>query len=227
MAGRLPSITPDKKLHRSNEELRDRSEETPIYQRQEFRMPRTLTKEERKVWKFLVQVFRETVNCRVSDADVDMMVLYCRAKVATDEADAALKADPRAYLVYECGEDKDGNPKYVLKANPNIRKRNDNAALPLAMGLAVLVRVDALVLDVVTPPEWHGGGALVLAATAVLMLLLSLVVARSLGGMIVCALSLPLLQVAMVERQKRLVMPGELVHVFVVGPERLVEEQKL
>nr|DAX48484.1 MAG TPA: terminase small subunit [Caudoviricetes sp.] len=129
MAGRLPSITPDKKLHRSNEELRDRNEETPIYQRQEFKMPRTLTKEERKVWKFLVQVFRETVNCRVSDADVDMMVLYCRAKVATDEADAALKEDPRAYLVYECGEDKDGNPKYVLKANPNIKKRNDNAAL--------------------------------------------------------------------------------------------------
>lgn len=129
MAGRLPSITPDKKLHRSNEELRDRNEETPIYQRQEFKMPRTLTKEERKVWKFLVQVFRETVNCRVSDADVDMMVLYCRAKVATDEADAALKEDPRAYIVYECGEDKDGNPKYVLKANPNIKKRNDNAAL--------------------------------------------------------------------------------------------------
>ena len=129
MAGRLPSIAPDKKLHRSNEELRERNEETPIYQRQEFKMPRTLTKEERKVWKFLVQVFRETVNCRVSDADVDMMVLYCRAKVATDEADAALKEDPRAYLVYECGEDKDGNPKYVLKANPNIKKRNDNAAL--------------------------------------------------------------------------------------------------
>lgn len=129
MAGRLPSIMPDKKLHRSNEELRDRNEETPIYQRQEFKTPKSLTAAEKKVWKFLVQVFRETVNCRVSDADVDMMVLYCRAKVATDEADAALKEDPRAYLVYECGEDKDGNPKYVLKANPNIKKRNDNAAL--------------------------------------------------------------------------------------------------
>ncbi len=129
MAGRLPSIAPDKKLHRSNEELRERNEETPIYQRQEFRTPKSLTAAEKKVWKFLVQVFRETVNCRVSDADVDMMVLYCRAKVATDEADAALKEDPRAYLVYECGEDKDGNPKYVLKANPNIKKRNDNAAL--------------------------------------------------------------------------------------------------
>ncbi len=129
MAGRLPSIAPDKKLHRSNEELRERNEETPIYQRQEFKMPKSLTAAEKKVWKFLVQVFRETINCRVSDADVDMMVLYCRAKVATDEADAALKEDPRAYLVYECGEDKEGNPKYVLKANPNIKKRNDNAAL--------------------------------------------------------------------------------------------------
>ena len=87
--------------------------------------------------------------------------------------------------------------------------------------------VALLVLDVVALPEWHGDGALVLAATELLMLLLSLVVARSLGGMIVCALALSLLQVAMVERQKRLVRPGELVHVLVVGPERLVEEQKL
>ena len=105
------------------------------------------------------------------------------------------------------------------------------------MDLAVLVWVVALlvlqlqwrtvallVLDVVALPERHGDGALVLAAMALLM---SLVVARSLGGMIVCALALSLLQVAMVERQKRLVMPGELVHVLAVGPERLVEEQKL
>ena len=129
MAGRKPTIAPDKNLHRSNEELKARDELTPIYQRQEFKAPRTLTKEERKVWKFLVQVFRETVNCRVSDADVDMMVLYCRAKVATDEADAALKEDPRPFIAYECGLDKDGNVKQVLKANPNIKKRSDNAAL--------------------------------------------------------------------------------------------------
>ena len=95
------------------------------------------------------------------------------------------------------------------------------------MGLAVLVRVDALVLDVVALREWHGDGALILAETAVLMLLFPLVVARSLGGMVVCALAQSLLQVAIVERQKRLVMPGELVRVLVVGPERLVEEQKL
>lgn len=129
MAGRAPKLNAGKELHRSNKDLAEREELTPIYQRQEFRPPKELTKAERKVWKFLVQVFRETVNCRVSDADVDMMVLYCRAKVATDEADAALKEDHRAYLVYECGEDKDGNPKQVLKANPNIKKRNDNAAL--------------------------------------------------------------------------------------------------
>lgn len=129
MAGRAPNIIPGKELHRSNREIAEREDLTPIYRRQDFKPPRTLTKEERKVWKFLVQVFRETVNCRVSDADVDMMVLYCRAKVATDEADAALKEDPRPFIAYECGEDKDGNVKYVLKANPNIKKRNDNASM--------------------------------------------------------------------------------------------------
>lgn len=152
MAGRLPSIAPDKKLHRSNEELRERNEETPIYQRQEFKMPKSLTAAEKKVWKFLVQVFRETVNCRVSDADVDMMVLYCRAKVATDEADAALKEDPRAYLVYACGEDKDGNSKYVLKANPNIKKPDLHAFLYLLRqelfdGLPQFVIPDNVILD--------------------------------------------------------------------------------
>ncbi len=129
MAGRMPKVTPNKGLNRSNDELNTREEQTPVYQRQEFKPPKGLTKAEKKVWKWLAGIFRETVNCRVSDADAHLMELYCRAKVATDEADAALKEDPRAYLSYECGTDEDGDPKYQLKQNPNIKKRNDSAAL--------------------------------------------------------------------------------------------------
>ncbi len=129
MAGRLPGTTPNKNLKRSNEELENREEQTPVYLKQEFKAPKDLTKEERKVWKWLAGIFRETINCRVSDADVHLMTIYCRAKVAFDEADAALKRDPRPFISYECGTDKDGEPKYQLKPNPDIKKRADNAAL--------------------------------------------------------------------------------------------------
>lgn len=92
-------------------------------------------------------VFKETINCRASDADVHLMEIYCRAKVAMDEADAALKEDPQPYIPYECGTDKDGNPKYQLKANPNIKKRNENAALCIRLfdqlGLSPLARARA------------------------------------------------------------------------------------
>lgn len=128
MAGRRPMAMPDKSLHRSNAEIKAREEQIPVYQSQKFKTPKTLTPAEKKVWKWLVNIFRETVNCRVSDADVHLMELYCRAKVATDEADAALKADPRAYIPYEVGQESNGEIKYQLKANPNIKKRNDNMA---------------------------------------------------------------------------------------------------
>lgn len=129
MAGRTPTTNPDKKLNRSNEELKTREEQTPIYQKQEFKPPKDLTKDERKVWKWLAGIFRETINCRVSDADVHLMTIYCRAKVAFDDADAALKEDSRPFIAFECGTDKDGEPKYQLKPNPNIKKRADNASL--------------------------------------------------------------------------------------------------
>ena len=98
MAGRLPTTAQNKTLKRSNKELKDRDSETPVYLKQDFKPPKSLTKEEKKVWKWLVGVFRETVNCRVSDADIHLMELYCRAKVATDEADAPALEPAKAAL---------------------------------------------------------------------------------------------------------------------------------
>ncbi len=129
MAGRLPTTAQNKTLKRSNKELKDRDSETPVYLKQDFKPPKSLTKEEKKVWKWLVGVFRETVNCRVSDADIHLMELYCRAKVATDEADAALKRDDRPFILVTLGKDKDGTIKTTSKPNPNLRKRKENAEL--------------------------------------------------------------------------------------------------
>lgn len=138
MAGRLPSIAPDKKLHRSNEELRERNEETPIYQRQEFKMPKSLTAAEKKVWKFLVQVFRETVNCRVSDADVDMMVLYCRAKVATDEADPRSKKTPAPISCTRAARTRTAIPstcsKQIRTSRSGTTTPRSASALPISSG---------------------------------------------------------------------------------------------
>ena len=131
---------------KSHKEAREKS--TPIYQSQEFIAPDYLTDKEKEVWDWLATIFRGTYNCMVSDADRDLMVLYCRAKVATDEADAELKKDNRAYVLVDSGmTDKDGQPKMQVKANPNIKKRHDNALLCLKyidqLGLSPLARARA------------------------------------------------------------------------------------
>ena len=149
MAGRKPKINVDQEVyHETKEHKQAREESTPIYQSQEFIAPDYLTKKELDVWNWLVKIFRGTYNCMVSDADRDLMVLYCRAKVATDEADAELKKDNRAYVLVDSGmTDKDGQPKMQVKANPNLKKRHDNALLCLKffseLGLSPLARARA------------------------------------------------------------------------------------
>ena len=149
MAGRKPKINVDQEVyHETKEHKEARENSTPIYQSQEFTPPPTLTKKELEVWNWLVKIFRGTVNCMVSDADVQLMELYCRAKVATDEADAELKKDNRAYVLVDSGmTDKDGQPKMQVKANPNLKKRHDNALLCLKffseLGLSPLARARA------------------------------------------------------------------------------------
>lgn len=149
MAGRKPKINVDQEVYhetKGHKEARENS--TPIYQSQEFEPPEYLTEKELEVWNWLVKIFRGTYNCMVSDADRDLMVLYCRAKVATDEADAELKKDNRAYVLVDSGmTDKDGQPKMQVKANPNLKKRHDNALLCLKffseLGLSPLARARA------------------------------------------------------------------------------------
>ena len=94
MAGRKPKVNIEQDIYhetKAHKEAREKS--TPIYQSQEFIAPDYLTDKEKEVWDWLATIFRGTYNCMVSDADRDLMVLYCRAKVATDEADAALKKE--------------------------------------------------------------------------------------------------------------------------------------
>ena len=148
MAGRPPKPQALKTGAYTKEKKEREEKSTPIYQSQEFIAPDYLTDKEKEVWDWLATIFRGTYNCMVSDADRDLMVLYCRAKVATDEADAALKKDNRPYILYSTGAiDKDGNEKMQLKANPNIKKRHDNALLCLKyidqLGLSPLARARA------------------------------------------------------------------------------------
>lgn len=145
MSGRPPKLQNMKTGAYSKATKQAQEESLPIYQSQEFVPPKSLNKKELEVWNWLVKIFRGTVNCMVSDADVQLMELYCRAKVATDEADAELKKDNRAYILVDTGMvDKNGDTKYQLKANPNIKKRHDNALLCLKyfneLGLSPLAR---------------------------------------------------------------------------------------
>lgn len=148
MAGRRPKTYIDTdRNHMPKAEQEARANATPVYQSQEFIPPASLTTKEREVWDWLVKIFRETTNCMVSDADVHLMELYCRAKVAADEADAELKKDGRAYILVPLGKDKNGEVKTTAKPNPNIKKRHDNMVLCLKyfeeLGLTPLARARA------------------------------------------------------------------------------------
>ena len=148
MAGRRPNVIIEQEVsHKTKAHKEARENSTPIYQSQEFEPPEYLTDKELEVWNWLVKIFRGTYNCMVSDADRDLMVLYCRAKVSTDEADAELKKDNRPYILVPLGVDKDGKPKTTAKPNPNLKKRHDNALLCLKyfneLGLSPLARARA------------------------------------------------------------------------------------
>lgn len=143
--GRRPRVISDNDVSRkTKEDIENVKTHTPVYESQEFIPPETLTPEEKKVWDWLVKIFHETVGCMVSDADVHLMELYCRAKVAADEADAELKKNRQEFILVDAGEDKDGNQKWVVKPNPNIKKRKENMELCLKffdqLGLTPLAR---------------------------------------------------------------------------------------
>lgn len=129
--GRLPKIQIDrKKTHMSKKQLELREQLTPKCLLKDLNPPPNLNEKELEVWNWLIEIIKNTENCQVSDADRHLMELYCRAKVAFDEADEALKLDPSPYINWNTGViGKDGLPKIQVKPNPNIKKRNDNLAL--------------------------------------------------------------------------------------------------
>ena len=127
---RVPLVNVDKnKYKKSNKYIESREKETPVYASQNFIPPSTLTEAELEVWEWLVGVFRETINCRVSDADVHLMEQYCRAKVAADEAHKEILKNPNYYIIVPLGKDRNGNIKTTAKPNPYYKIRTENAKL--------------------------------------------------------------------------------------------------
>lgn len=149
MGGRPPKIrgTNEKPAGYRKKDLQLLKDSTPIYQSQEFKPPETLTEAQLKVWEEIVDIFRNTYNCMVSDADAYIIELYCRARVACDEAENDLRKDPRAHIIVSLGVDKDGKEKTTAKPNPNLKKRKDNMELVLKysdqLGLTPLARAKA------------------------------------------------------------------------------------
>lgn len=147
-AVRKPLEEEIKQLKQKLDEIKEDGERiTQVYESQHFIAPPTLTEKELEVWNWLVGIFKETNNCRISDIDVHLMELYCKAKVATDEADSELKKDPRPYILVPLGKDKDGKIRTTTKPNPFMRIRTENAMLCLKyfdqLGLSPVARARA------------------------------------------------------------------------------------
>lgn len=144
MAGRPPKLNNQKTGHYTKEELKNNEESLPVYQSQEFIAPENLNEKELEVWDYIVNIFRQTKNCMVSDADIHLMQMYCRDKVMLDEATKRYQANPTYWVNIENGFDKEGNQKYTLKANPDYVIIKDKTASCLKLfdqlGLSPLAR---------------------------------------------------------------------------------------
>lgn len=119
MSGRPPKLQNMKTGAYSKATKQAQEESLPIYQSQEFIPPKSLNKKELEVWGFIVNVFRQTRNCQASDADIYLMQMYCRDKVMLDEAAERWRKNPDYWVKLENGVDKNGDVKYIVKANPN------------------------------------------------------------------------------------------------------------
>jgi len=117
-----------KKGKKYEEDIKDN---TPIYMKQDFEPPKTLNKPELIVWDYMTNIFKNTLNSPVSDADRDLIQIYCRAKVATDRADRTMKTlKYKDYIQVRTGnKDKDDIPLYQLKPNPAAKAKKENAEL--------------------------------------------------------------------------------------------------
>ena len=127
MAGRKPNITYNQESYHETKEHKDeRERRTPIYEKQEFIPPESMTKEELAIWNKLVEIIRDTKGGYVSDADVMVMETYCKAKAEYDRACKEWNKNPSMYVqVNVGGNDRDGQPKTTIKENQWYKIKKD------------------------------------------------------------------------------------------------------
>ena len=117
--GRNPKVTINQEVyHETKEHKEARENGTPIYEKQEFVPPDTLTKAELKVWEQLVEIIKGTKGGYVSDADIMVMEVYCKSKVEYDRACKEWTKNPTMYVEIKSGGfDRNGDAKTVVKIN--------------------------------------------------------------------------------------------------------------
>ena len=116
---RNPKVTINQEVyHETKEHKEARENGTPIYEKQEFVPPDTLTKAELKVWEQLVEIIKGTKGGYVSDADIMVMEVYCKSKVEYDRACKEWTKNPTMYVEIKSGGfDRNGDAKTVVKIN--------------------------------------------------------------------------------------------------------------
>ena len=118
MAGRPPKLENQKTGHYTKDQIEKTEQCLPIYKKQEFIPPESLTPAELKIWEHLVEIIRGTEGGYVSDADIMIMETFCKAKAEFDRACKEWNKNPKMYVQVDSGgNDRDGQPKTTLKIN--------------------------------------------------------------------------------------------------------------
>lgn len=128
-SGRLPKVNIDRAVnHTTPRELKAREENTPVYEKREFEPPASLSERELATWNNLAKIFKDTHACKVSDADRDLMEIYCKCKSEYDEACVRWADNPKYYILVPTGQKVvRGNvvPTTASKVNPDYLIKRD------------------------------------------------------------------------------------------------------
>ena len=117
--GRKAKINIDQSVYHETKEHKEiREKSTPIYEKQDFVAPESLSKDELKIWNHLVEIIKGTHGGYVSDADIMVMEVYCKAKSEYDNACKQWDKNRTMYVEVKTGSyDRNGDAKTALKVN--------------------------------------------------------------------------------------------------------------
>ena len=98
------------------------AEETKKVNNEILKLPEFLTKEEKTIYKNIINTLKDSIKYRLSSADTELIWQYCQIKIMRDRAWREYNKKPERYTRIVTGICSDGKtPKVMVKENEHYK----------------------------------------------------------------------------------------------------------